>query len=257
MIKRILTPIFRRFAKSLGILDIQQRLDTLEQAAFLNSISDETYVALEQRFRGSPELISERQKQYLPFVTEALRHDAPVLDLGFGRGEWLRLLTENGIPCHGVDSNEIFIKDALREGLNVTNEDLLPFLARQSTESCSAVTMFQVAEHLPLRVLEDVLSHIHRVLIPNGVAIIEIPNIETIRVGAGTFWIDPTHVRPLFPEFLKFLAERAGFSSISDRASTPLDSSQTLDVIDVQTRMIQELWNRINGPGDYAIIARK
>lgn len=257
MTKRILIPIFNRIAKTLGIPDIQKRLDAIEHAAFLNSVSYETYAALELKFRGSTELISERQRQYLPFVTEVLRDDAPVLDIGFGRAEWLRLLTKNGISCYGVDSNDVFIQNALNDGLNVTNEDLLLFLKRQSSESFSVVTMFQVAEHLPLRVLEEVLSHIHRVIIPNGVAIIEIPNLETVRVGAGTFWIDPTHIRPLFPEFLKFLTERAGFKSISTKVSTPLDSSPKIEQVDEQSRMVHAMWERINGPGDFAIIARK
>lgn len=244
-------------AKSLGVLEVQQRLDALEREAQLHSISDETYAALEQRFRGSTDLITERQKQYLPFVTEVLQPNAPVLDLGFGRAEWLQLLTHHDIPCHGVDSNDVFIRNAIGHGLSVTKDDLLPFLVKQSSESFSAVTMFQVAEHLPLRVLEDVLSQIHRILIPHGLVIIEIPNIETLRVGAGTFWIDPTHIRPLYPEFLRFLTERAGFSSISDRKSTPLDSPKSIDQIDIQSTMIQEMWNRINGPGDFAIIAHK
>ncbi|CAB4571945.1 unannotated protein [freshwater metagenome] len=257
MIKRIFAPVFKRLAKSLGIPGVQQRLDALEQASFLHSISDETYEALEQRFRGSSELITERQKQYLPIVKEVHRNDAPLLDLGFGRAEWMKLLKEHGISSHGVDSNDVFVRNALKDGLDVTKEDLLTFLSQQPQNSFSAVTMLQVAEHLPLRVLESVLSQIHRVLIPSGVVIIEIPNIETLRVGAGTFWIDPTHVRPLFPEFLSFLTERAGFSSIQAKASSPLDDSLAIEEIDVQTKMIQQMWQRINGPGDFAIIAKK
>lgn len=257
MLKRLLTPIFHRFARSLGILDLQIRVDELEAQQRLNSVSDDTYAAIEARFRGSPEAIKERQRQYLPFITRIVNEEAPLLDIGCGRGEWLSLLRESGIPSQGIDTNRTFVEQAQQLGLAVSFGDITSVLEMTDANSLGAVTMFQVAEHLPLRILENVLIHIHRSLRVGGVAIIEIPNIETSRVGASTFWIDPTHIRPLFPDFLVFLAERAGFNSVQTVASTPLDDSLNVDGDDTLSTMVQTLWNRVNGPGDFAIVAHK
>lgn len=257
VLKRILTPLFNRIARSLGINDVQLRLDALEAQQQLSMVSDETYAAIEERFRGSPELIKERQRQYLPFVKEVVTASSPLLDIGCGRGEWLTLLKENKIPARGIDSNAMFVQQAHEQHLDVTENDVLPFLINSRDSSFGAITMFQVAEHLPLNILEQVLSHLFRSLVPGGVTIIEIPNLETLRVGAGTFWIDPTHVRPLYPDFLVFLVERAGFTSIRTVASTPLDSSVTELGDDQTSQIVQSLWNRVNGPGDFAVIARR
>lgn len=257
MLKRILTPVFAKIARSLGIAEIQARLNALENEARISKVSDETYAAIETRFRGSTELIKDRQKQYIPFVSKVVTAETPLLDIGCGRGEWLSLMRDAKIPSSGIDSNKSFVEQSKALGLEVVLGDATIAMRNFPNQSLGAVTMFQVAEHLPLRVLEELLLQIHRTLKVGGVAIIEIPNLETTRVGAGTFWIDPTHVRPLFPDFLVFLAERAGFSSIQTMATTPLDDSQKVSGDDAMSRMVQSLWNRMNGPGDFAIIATK
>lgn len=257
MFKRILTPLFNRFARSLGIDAVQNRLDALESHIQSLMVSNETYAAIEERFRGSSDLITERQRQYLPYVKDIVTEKSPLLDIGFGRGEWLSLLKEESIPATGIDSNQVFVDHALQQGLHVVKDDVLPFLAKAKSNQFGAITMFQVAEHLPLNVLEQVLTGINQSLIPGGVVIIEIPNLNTLRVGAGTFWIDPTHIRPLYPDFLVFLVERAGFTSVQTVASTPLETSIPLQSNDKSAQMLQSLWDRVNGPGDFAVIARR
>jgi hypothetical protein len=71
-------------------------------------------------------------------------------------------------------------------------------------------------------------------------------------VGAANFWIDPTHERPLFPEFLVFLVERAGFRAVQRVTSTSLAAPP-----DGLTAVEQELFSQINGHADFAVIARK
>lgn len=249
--KRLLAPILRRVARDLGIADVHGRLDALERRVSERRVSDELYAAIEARFRGDPSLIKSRQQQYLPYVSGTM-NGAQLLDLGCGRGEWLELLRENGLPARGVDSNRAFVDSARARGLDVTEGDITDHLGRQADASLGVITMFQVAEHLPLGVLEKILSESHRVLGPGGVLIVEIPNIETLRVGAATFWIDPTHERPLFPEFLVFMVERAGFASVVRQTSTALD-----DTPDGLSETEASLFQRINGDGDFAVIAVK
>ena len=71
--------------------------------------------------------------------------------------------------------------------------------------------MLHVVEHLPFDLLLTTFQEAFRVLEPGGILIAEIPNSLNLTVGASTFWIDPTHQRPLHPEVLNFLAVHCGF----------------------------------------------
>ncbi len=221
------------------------------------TISDALYVSLEDYFRGDQAVIRERQSQYLTFIRDAPVDQGHVLDLGCGRGEWLQLLNDEGINAQGVDSNAACVRECVESGLVVHHCDLLEYLRSVPDRSCSAITMFQVLEHLPFPLLIDVLRQSLRSLLPGGVFIGEVPNSENLTVAASTFWIDPTHQRPLFPELLKFLAKQAGFTHIDGHFSTPLkpipelaSTNHSLEsfLIDVHTSLY--------GSADFALIAR-
>lgn len=219
-------------------------------------IDEAMYVALEDHFRGDPAVIRERQMQYIPYVINIATDQYPLLDLGCGRGEWLSVLREVGVPSHGVDSNRACIDDCLSLDLKVELADLVSHLKSLPESSVGAITMFQVLEHLPFPVLVDVLRSAVRVLKPGGVFIGEVPNSETLRVAASNFWIDPTHERPLFPGLLTFLAEQVGFNKIEGLYSTPLEKTPDLSSLDPTSReAFLQIFNQINGPGDFALIA--
>ena len=214
------------------------------------------YAAIEEHFRGSQELISIRQKSYLPFLKFAKEQQLPVLDLGCGRGEWLEILKNEDFNCEGVDTNPVFLNECTQKGLSTTNIDLLSFLSSQSSPRFGAITLFQVAEHLPFNVLVEVFRAARKCLVPGGVFIVETPNSKNLRVGAGTFWIDPTHERPLYPELLEFLSQLVGFEKHETKYSA--SNVDLYDYSDAQphTRAILEMLTlAVDGPADYALIA--
>jgi O-antigen chain-terminating methyltransferase len=210
------------------------------------------YVALEDRFRGDSDVIAVRQKAYLSVVSGSCDADHPVLDLGFGRGEWLTVLRDFGVAATGVDMNPAFVAEATDLGHSVVLGDLVEYLHAAADGSAGAITMFQVVEHLPLPVLLDVLAESVRVLRPGGVFIAETPNALNLRVAASTFWIDPTHQRPLHPEFLRFCAEQAGFASAEGLFLNDLQPGYE----SVSDPVVRRLLEMIDGPGDYSLIAR-
>ena len=57
------------------------------------------YGRFAERFRGSEDYVKSGQKFYLPYF--AGRKD--VLDIGCGRGEFLDLMREAGVPARGID----------------------------------------------------------------------------------------------------------------------------------------------------------
>ncbi len=75
-------------------------------------LDPELYLALENRFRGDAGSIEGRLEVYLPFVSPLAQGPYPLVDLGAGRGEWLKLIAEHGIACHGVDENPAMVAEA-------------------------------------------------------------------------------------------------------------------------------------------------
>lgn len=220
------------------------------------TIDDALYVSLEDHFRGDKDSIHDRQVQYVPYISGVVTSEFPLIDLGCGRGEWLKVLQENNIPARGIDSNSACVAECNENGLSASLDDLLTALTHLPDASCGAITMFQVLEHLPFDAVVNVLRESRRILIPNGVFIGEVPNSETLRVGASTFWIDPTHQRPLFPAVLAFLASSVGFSGVTGKYSSPLAPTPDLTGLpENASRTILELHHAINGPGDFALIA--
>ena len=114
---------------------------------------DAFYAALEERFRGSYESTRSTLEVYLPVVTTAGTGTnlGPVLDLGSGRGEWLDLLREHGVPATGIDQNVKGADSAKRRGLEIEIGDIFDILPGKPSSNYGAVTAFHVIEHLETR----------------------------------------------------------------------------------------------------------
>lgn len=219
-------------------------------------IDDGLYVALENHFRGSRDLVAERQREYLDSLPGTITAETPLVDLGCGRGEWLSVLRDLKIPALGVDSNTVCAEECRENGLAFEQKDLLQFLEARADQSVGAFTMFQVLEHLPFPVLVEALRHIRRTLVPGGLLIAEVPNAKNLRVASGTFWIDPTHQRPLFPELLLFLATEVGFKKSEGRYVNDFSPKHELTGLDEGVEIaLKTLLYAVDGPGDFALLA--
>jgi 2-polyprenyl-3-methyl-5-hydroxy-6-metoxy-1,4-benzoquinol methylase len=219
-------------------------------------IDDGLYVALENHFRGSRNIVAERQREYVDSLPDTITLETPLVDLGCGRGEWLTVLRDLKIPALGVDSNSVCAEECRESGLAFEQNDLLEFLEARADKSVGAFTMFQVLEHLPFAILVEVLRHIQRTLVPGGLLIAEVPNAKNLRVASGTFWIDPTHQRPLFPELLLFLATEIGFKKSEGRYVNDLSPKHELTGLDEGVEIaLKTLLYAVDGPGDFALLA--
>ncbi|MBD8472770.1 methyltransferase domain-containing protein [Pseudomonas sp. CFBP 8770] len=171
------------------------------------------YRAFEDKHRGSRELIAERLRVYLPFLQVFLKDSAqaPILDLGCGRGEWLELLTNEGYTAVGVDLDEGMLQACRQLSLPAEHGDALSALRARPDASLSAVTGFHIAEHIPFDDLQTLVDEALRKLRPGGLLILETPNAENISVGTTGFYLDPTHERPIPQLLMSFLVEHSGF----------------------------------------------
>ena len=207
------------------------------------------YSLFEERFRGPAEDVAAKQRFYLPFLRDL---PGPVLDVGCGRGEFLRLLESEGIAAAGIETNPIAAGQCREEGLDVREGDGIAALAAAPPGSLGAVTAFQVVEHWPPESIFAFLREARRALAPGGVLIAETINVDSLSAWRA-FFLDPSHVRPVPPELLRFLGEAAGFVDSRIELLAPLPAPERLDESTGNDAKLNRL---LFGPQDYALIAR-
>ncbi len=223
---------------------------------------EELYEDLEDTFRGSREHIMDLATEYIDDV-RSVPGRGPVVDVGCGRGEWLEVLRDAEIPAYGVDVNEVVVERCRARGLDVRAADALVHLREEPEGSVRAVTSFHVVEHLSLDTLVQLIDAALVALRPGGLLIFETPNPTNVNVGAASFYLDPTHLKPLHPQFCEFLVLSRGFAEAEVRFLHPEDAPRLTpaDLAVDDPQRAQALVDRINwamfGPLDYAIVARK
>lgn len=175
---------------------------------------DQLYSDFEAQFRGPQENVANRLRPYLQFVANigAGVERAPILDIGCGRGEWLKLVADAGHHGFGVDMNAIFVEDCRQAGLSVELMDGLEKLRSLPDASVGLVSMFHLVEHLPFETMIAIFDEALRVLVPGGGFLVETPNPENALVAQWSFYMDPTHRNPLPPEMLRWMVQSRGFS---------------------------------------------
>jgi O-antigen chain-terminating methyltransferase len=250
----------RRPAPAAGQPDPLALAFTREMDAALSRL----YARFENTFRGTREEISRRQEAYLDYVHSLKGGKVPVLDLGCGRGEWLELLRRHDIPAYGVDTNEPFVEQNRERHLDVRLEDGAAHLAALPESSMGAISAFHLIEHIDLPSLVRLIDGALRALVPGGVLILETPNPTNLVVGSAAFYLDPTHLKPLHPQFLEFLVQERGFGNVERRYLNPspepvftvprLDSEEQTAVME---RMVDHLNWAFFGPQDTGVIGRK
>ncbi|WP_408896282.1 class I SAM-dependent methyltransferase [Nocardioides sp. R1-1] len=210
-------------------------LDGGREVLALGADREAAYADFEDTYRGSEAFVRERLASYVSIVG-----DGPVLDLGCGRGEFLELMEAAAVPARGIDLDESMAARARAKGLDVVTGDGLAALRDTEPGTLGAVTSFQVIEHIPVSAVRELFLGAAAALRPGGVLVAETVNPHS-PAALKTFWLDLTHVRPLFPESLLFLARETGF----DEAWIHLP--QGSGDLDRDLRLC----------GEYALVARK
>jgi O-antigen chain-terminating methyltransferase len=214
--------------------------------------TDVVYVAFEDRFRGSPDDIREKLRAYLPLF--AGRTD--VVDLGCGRGEFLDLLKQAGVPARGVDVNGEMAADARGRGLDAVEGDALAYVSARPEASLGGLFAAQVVEHLEPSYLIRLLATGFQKLRPGSPIVLETINPACWLAFFSSYLRDFTHVRPIHPETLQYLLQASGFERVTIRYSAPVPEhtkmqavhlpAETLAAADPASRAVVGVANAVN-----------
>lgn len=218
-------------------------------------------VAFDEAFRGPRPVIEERARGYVGPLA-GLACGGPVLDLGCGRGELLAVLAEADVAAYGVDTSAELVAGCRARGLDAHQEDALVHLAGLDERSLGAVTALHLVEHLGADQLLELLALAARALRPGGLLVLETPNPENLVVAASTFYLDPTHRRPLPPDLLAFLVGARGFDEIEVRRLERPEQPRPLGLKPDEggeglAGVIDALNTHLFAPADYAVLARR
>jgi O-antigen chain-terminating methyltransferase len=206
------------------------------------------YARFAEKFRGPEEYVKTGQKIYLPYFAGCRN----VLDIGCGRGEFLKMMRDAGIPARGIDLSQESVAACRFAGLDAEVADAFRYLEGLPEGSLDGVFCAQVVEHLPPERLPELIRGCASRLAPGGVIAIETPNPECLAIFATHFYLDPTHTRPVPHLLLIFYLEEFGVGNIELRRLSP--ARESMPAID---SLPEEFREAFFGALDYAVIGRK
>ncbi len=160
-------------------------------------------------------------KDYGKMVRKQCTHSTGnVLDMGCGDGHLLNSLSQD-FTLYGIEISKELCKRAdsfyRARGGHAVHASCLEGLKTFSDNFFSAAVLKSYLEHEAKPV--EVLQELHRVLKPKGLAIIKVPNYNSLaRCLIGKKWSGfryPDHVNYFTPVTLKKMAEQCGYRVVS------------------------------------------
>ena len=237
---------------------------TIEKNNLDNDYANIDYFDFENHFRGSIEEIKKRQEMYIDYFIDKEN----VLDIGCGRGEFLHLMKANGVHAKGIDIYEEYADYCKSLGLEAMYGDGITYL-HNSEEEFGGIFVGQVIEHLDLNQIVSICNDAYKKLKTGASIVLESPNPRCLSTYTNSFYVDPTHVKPVHPLTMQYFLEKAGFKEVKivytscSRVIQEIPKLE-IDVSDKNKKSLEnfnnimhEVFELLYGSQDYAIIATK
>lgn len=220
-----------------------------------NHALDQFYLDFENKFRGTEEDVEERAVFYAElFKREGFEYDKyPIIDIGCGRGELLKVLKKYSLNAQGIDINKSMVERANEQGLSAVQADAVTYFKKSEVDSVGAVIGLHLIEHIPFEELVTLFSKIYKSLAIGGLVVFETPNPENISVSSYGFYMDPSHLHPIPAPLAQYTLESIGFKDVEILYLHEANKDRK----HYDDPLLEELSNRFYGPRDYAVVAYK
>lgn len=171
-------------------------------------VQNEYWEKLPQLKRRVKKIVTELQK---------FKKTGKLLDIGCGFGLFLKMAKEVGFKVYGVEMEKETVK-AAQEKFGLKN------ISPKSVEKIDfperyfdVITLFDILEHLENP--EVILKKLKRLLKPDGLLVIQSPNIESIMFKLTkkkwNWLLAPNHLYHFTPKSLTSLLKDSGFKTVS------------------------------------------
>lgn len=183
---------------------------------------------------GTSTMVNLRRAQYRHFIDQYNLSGKKIIEIGAGRGEFLRILKEFDIQPFGIEHKIDLVESAQKDGLQVeqgfaeTPDTILP------NGPFDAFLSFNFLEHQPRP--NDMLRCIYNNLRPGGYGLVTVPSLEYILQYDGFYELIHDHLAYYSENTLRFLMQKNGFEVLE----STLVNRDTIAII-VQKRLQMDI----------------
>jgi SAM-dependent methyltransferase len=173
---------------------------------------------IEKNYSQSPSIWKIQNRKFR-LIKKYLVNPGRLLDVGTGSGEFLKLMRDKGWDVSGVEyakATSAYAREI--SGLNVLTKDLLD--THFNSDYFDLITLWDSLEHLYLP--KETLVEIYRILKPDGLLVIAIPNIDNLaaNVFKNSWYTNvPRHLYQFSPRTIRVLLEQQNFKVTSIKYS--------------------------------------
>ena len=203
---------------------------------------------------GTTTMVNLRNEQYTEFMNRFNLKGKKILEVGCGKGEFLRIWKDYDVRAVGIEFDQELVKKARNEGLEVYKA----YADNEETElpeaPYDAFVQFNFLEHQPFP--NEMLQCIYNNLTEDGVGLITVPSLEYILKYDGYYELIKDHIAYYSEETLKFLFQKNGFEIVDchtvnrDTHSIMVRKRKKADVSSWKENfdsLKQELFDYVNG----------
>lgn len=145
----------------------------------------------------------------------------PVVDLGCGQGELVRLLVDDGYDAQGIDISQEQVAIAHAGGIGRVQQGDYSEILHQCRELYAAVTATDLLEHLTKPEVLATFDCVAAALVPGGVFVARVPNAVSPLAGHIQYG-DFTHESVFTARSIRQIAAAAGFDAVNVRPCPPV-----------------------------------
>lgn len=157
----------------------------------------------------SSTMVELRRSQYRHFIELCALEGKKIIEIGCGRGEFLKVLTEFPVKAYGIEHKTELVKKAQALGLNVWQDFTETAETVINGSPYDAFLSFNFLEHQPDP--NAMLRCIYKNLSEDGVGLITVPSWDYILANNSFYELLRDHIANYSEQTLRFLLNRNGF----------------------------------------------